>query len=125
MLAAVKILQGAVQTNTFIKAREMLRWINVKSDPEITDWFHAIFHNTPGIMAWMFQPTPGVLLAITSILDLMKENYLDDEIVHTVMELFSKSYGANDQYLFIPPLQISLWNRNVNFEWKKDQVKSG
>lgn len=103
----------------------MLSWIDAKSDPAFANWFRIIFFSTPGIMTWTFQPTPGAPLAITSIFDLMKENYIDDENVRTVMELFSVSYGANGRYLFITPLQISLWNQNVHWEWKKDQVKSG
>lgn len=124
--AAVKILQGAVDTSIFIvKAREILRWIDENSDHEFADWFRTLFYTTPGIMTWKFQPTPGAPLDISSTFDLMKEIYIDDEIVRAVMELFSMSYGANDRYLFIPPLQIIFWDQNILWEWKEDLVKSG
>lgn len=115
-----------MDTNIFIvKAREILNWIDVNSDREFADWFRTLLYTTPGIMMWKFNPTSGASLGISNTFDLMKEIYIDDEIVRTVMELFSMSYGANDRYLFIPPLQIILWGQNILWEWKKDLVKSG
>lgn len=72
-----------------------------------------------------FQATKGIPLDILSVLDLKNETFLDDEIVRSAMELFTESYGTNDRYIFISPIQIQLWRQDILKEWKKSEVKSG
>lgn len=124
--ADVKILQGAVDTHIFIfKARETLIQIDVNSNHGLAACFCTLLYTTPGITVWKFQPTSGAPQAISSTSDLMKEIYIDDEIVRTDMELFSMSYNVNDRYLLILHLQIIFWGQNILRKWKKDLVKSG
>jgi len=54
------------------------------------------------------EATTVAPLGIPSVLDLKNENFLDDEIVRSAMELFTELYGTNDRYLFISPIQIQL-----------------
>ncbi|KAG0261256.1 hypothetical protein BG011_001237, partial [Mortierella polycephala] len=127
--AAIRLLPGAARTKNFVdKVKEMLTWVEVEVlefDREFAAWFRVILLDEPGIMVREFQPTSGAPLSIESVLFLMKECYIDDEAVRSIMELFSETYGANGRYLFIPPLQISLWKKNLYWDWKKDIVGSG
>ncbi|KAG0338190.1 hypothetical protein BG005_003836, partial [Podila minutissima] len=124
--SAAKLLPMAVQTITFVnKIKDMLSWIDHKSDVAFIAWFRCILLDTPGVMAKTFRPTAGVPLSISSILDLNNEVYIDDEIVRSVLELFSETYGSNGQYVFIPPLQIQLWKEDLMKDWMQSEVKSG
>jgi hypothetical protein len=124
--SAAKLLPVAAQTVIFVdRVKDMLNWIARESDAVFADWFRCILLDTPGVMLKTFQATTGVPLSILSVLDLKREDFLDDEIVRAVMELFEESYGTNDRYLFIPPIQIQLWKQNVFKEWKKSKVEGG
>jgi len=125
-VSAAKLLPMAAQTITFVnKIKDMLNWIDGKSDVTFIEWFRCILLDTPGVMAKIFRPTAGVPLSISSILDLNNEVYLDDEIVRAVLELFSESYGSNGRYIFISPLQIQLWKEDLMKDWKQSEIKSG
>ncbi|KAF9083003.1 hypothetical protein BGX29_003442, partial [Mortierella sp. GBA35] len=50
-------------------------------DTAFTEWFR-----TPGVMTKSFQPTTGVPLPVSSVLDLKMETYVDDETVRVAME---------------------------------------
>ncbi|KAF9118883.1 hypothetical protein BGW39_000787 [Mortierella sp. 14UC] len=107
--SAAKLLPVAAQTVTFVDlVKDMLNWIARESDAIFADWFRCILLNTPGVMLKTFQAPTGVPLSISSVLDLKNEDFLDDETVRSVMELFRESYETNDRYLFISPIQIQL-----------------
>lgn len=124
--AAARLLPGAAQTKTFVEnAKEILHWIDNESDSEFADWFRDMLLDTPGIMAKTFKPSSGVALNMNSVFFLMKENWIDDETIRTIMELFSETYGKTGRYLFIPPLQLSMWEDNNFYDWGQEQVKGG
>ncbi|KAF9914206.1 hypothetical protein FBU30_002730, partial [Linnemannia zychae] len=124
--SAARLLPVAVQTVAFVdKVKDMLSWIARESDAIFADWFRCILLDTPGVMLKTFQATTGVPLSISSVLDLKKEDFLDDEIVRSVMELFGESYGTDGRYLFISPIQIQLWKQDIFKEWEKSKVESG
>ncbi|KAG0078786.1 hypothetical protein BGZ93_003344, partial [Podila epicladia] len=124
--SAAKLLPTAAQTKLFVdNLKEMLGWINNRSDVAFIDWFRCILLDTPGVIAKTFQPTASAPLGISSVLDLHGEIHIDDEIVRVVMELFSDSYGMDDRYMFIPPVQVELWKGNLGKDWRKSKVKSG
>ncbi|KAF9085155.1 hypothetical protein BGX29_002147 [Mortierella sp. GBA35] len=105
--SAAKLLPVAAQTVTFVdQIKDMLNWI-------------------ARVMLKTFQATTGVPLSISSVLDLKNEDFLDDEIVRSIMELFRELYGTNDRYLFISPIQIQLWKQDIFKEWEKSKVESG
>jgi hypothetical protein len=123
---ALGLLVGAAQTRAFVdKIKEVLRWMSNEPDTIFVEWFRSILLDTPGVMTKSFQSTTGISLAISSALDLRMETYVDDETVRVAMELFSESYGANGQYLFIPPIQIQLWQQNLYKEWRKSDFEGG
>src|SRR5579871_6490863 len=81
-------------------------------------------------MRYKFQQKPGAFLTIQSILYFAEENFIDDDTVDCIMDLFSQYYNTNGQYLFIPHKILNGW-RNIinnkddslgNWEWNLDEL---
>ncbi|ORZ28358.1 hypothetical protein BCR41DRAFT_72808 [Lobosporangium transversale] len=112
--------------------REMLKWIgdNASSarDP-FAVWFRDQLLNAPNIMQLSFRASTHVPLNLSSALFFRNEQYIDDEAIRLVLDLFSEHYTANNQYIFIPPLRIQQWTSstkyNKSFLWKKEELESG
>jgi hypothetical protein len=124
---AVRLLRGVLQTRAFVNdAKELLAWIDKEpSKTDFVDWFHTLLLDTPGILAHRFQSTPGVPLHIKSIFSIRDENYIDDEVVRSALEVFSLSYEGEGRYLFVSPIQQTMWELNKSWHWKKEQIQAG
>ncbi|KAF8918269.1 hypothetical protein BGZ58_004881, partial [Dissophora ornata] len=127
--SAIKLLPDVIRTKKFVeRIREMLTWIDGEVQdisPEFAVWFCSILLDEPGIMSRVFQSTSSITLSINSVLYVMKEIYIDDEVVRAVMEIFSNVYGSDGRYIFIPPLQLTLWKETLYQDWEREQISSG
>jgi hypothetical protein len=113
----ISILTKIFQAKEFVRdLRDLLGWIKKdisKLDREFSQWLENILLNQPGIMHYKFRSMLQFEMSIRSVAFLSMERFIDDEAVGGIMELFTKHYGADGHYLFIPPLILEAWRRNL------------
>ncbi|KAF9178456.1 hypothetical protein BGZ49_005341 [Haplosporangium sp. Z 27] len=96
----------------------MLKWIEnevQESEPEFAKFFQKILLVEKGIMNRSFKLTSGSPLSIQSVFHLRGEEYVDDDIIRAMLEIFSEAYGAKGWYLFIPPLKLNTWRNSTKY----------
>jgi hypothetical protein len=115
--------------------RTLLRWLNdeaSKHDPAFSKWFEGILLNERGIMQYNFEAS-GVVMRIHSLCFFPFERFVDDDTVRGIMSLFEEHYDANGRNLFIPPLVLEAWRRNLEsprescpeWEWEMERMRGG
>ena len=128
---AVRLLPNVAKTTAFVRnAKALLAWMEKElsaSDQDFGDWFRALLFDSPGIMNHQLKPTPGVPLEIVETFSVRDEEYINDEVIRTALDVFSEFYGEEDRYLFVSPIRLTLWTHNISssWHWKKDQIKAG
>ncbi|KAF9343191.1 hypothetical protein BGX26_006118, partial [Mortierella sp. AD094] len=111
--------------------RAMVGWIDAKIqgvDSVFADWYRSALLDEVNAMERKFHTQFGGSLAIQSTLRLRNETWIDDDVIQAMLGLFSGTYGAHGEYLFIPPLQIRSWRRSTRnsaiWLWGKDKVEN-
>ncbi|KAF9406784.1 hypothetical protein BGZ94_002953 [Podila epigama] len=114
--SAAALLPSAAKTRSFTtKLKEMQEWLDGQDDDELKLQLSPILLDTPGVMHKQFVPLKAPI-PMSSVLDLSKETFIDDEVVRMVLELFEDAYGSDGRYMFIPPLQVSLWEAGIGLD---------
>ncbi|KAG0350394.1 hypothetical protein BGZ54_003850 [Gamsiella multidivaricata] len=112
--------------------RDMLDWVKEEiqvHDSNFATWFYSELLNTPGIVESVFKSAVG-LLSTRSVLYLKREDYIDDEAIRVMLELYAVNYAQDGRDLFIPPLRSELWRSSNRYakgtwDWQKEDVAPG
>lgn len=133
--AALSAFLMIYNTKKFAKDLDhLLDWIQKEAqDKACKNWLEDILLNKPGIMIRTFSAFPSLSMTIQGLSHLAGERYVDDDTVWGIMTIFSKHYGSDGQYLFIPPLTIEGWRGidgvmgdvGADWDWEIEHVRSG
>ncbi|KAF9981123.1 hypothetical protein BGZ65_004300, partial [Modicella reniformis] len=106
----------------------MIEWLDKKFKGDAnSSAFRQVLLQERGIMKHTFFPHQKVHIAIDHLFTLRNEEWLNGEILDSVMDMFSVQYSYRGNFIFIPTHVISAWpmilKDNSMWEWGKEQVQ--
>lgn len=122
-IAALKGRHNILQSARNIQA--MLDWLNrVTTHDKAWDAFRADLLDNPGILGRSYSPHRTASVHIDHLFTLVKEQWLNGEVIDSVMDMFNVQYDHNDQgFIFIPTHVPTEWAKGKWLDWKKELVE--
>lgn len=88
----VKILSAVEQLRMLSgRLRDVVEWVSREGEadnPKFVQWFKDLLLDQESVLEVKFNPVPNLSIPVWSTFDLMKEEYVDDDIIRALIQCF-------------------------------------